>query len=154
MHPIGNIQHLLIVLIRPDGLNPLTPCRAFLLCGETGGTFGGAFSLWGATVGTFVAGWVMQSEGRSELLILTHVVVKLVAPLLVLFLSGVQPLARLSVLSYLGLQPLAPLLIINGCFWGIFRQQRCWGFHPAACVSRRWWHWFHLLVDESGERHR
>ena len=109
MHPIGNIQHLLIVLIRPDGLNPLTPCRAFLLCGETGGTFVGASSLWGATVGTFgsafslrgatvgtfVAGWVMQSEGRSELLILTHVVVKLVAPLLVLFLSGVQPLAPL-----------------------------------------------------------
>ena len=95
MHPIGNIQHLLIVLIRPDGLNPLTPCRAFLLCGETGGTFVGAFSLWGATVGTFVAGWVMQSEGRSELLILTHVVVKLVAPLLVLLLSGVQPLAPL-----------------------------------------------------------
>ena len=54
MHPIGNIQHLLIVLIRPDGLNPLTPCRAFLLCGETGGTFVGASSLWGATVGTFV----------------------------------------------------------------------------------------------------
>ena len=130
MHPIGNIQHLLIVLIRPDGLNPLTPSRAFLLCGETGGTFvgaflpwiatvgtivagwvmpfegrratadtyprcgetggtfGGAFSLRGATVGTFVAGWVIQSEGRSELLILTHVVVKLVAPLLVLFSPG------------------------------------------------------------------
>ena len=88
MHPIGNIQHLLIVLIRPDGLNPLTPCRAFLLCGETGGTFGGAFSLWGATVGTFVAGWVMLSEGRSELLTLTHAGVELVAPLSVLSYSG------------------------------------------------------------------
>ena len=65
-----------------------------------------------------------------------------------------QPLAPLSILPSTRLKPLPPPSTIYGRFWGIFRRQRCCGFHPAACVSRRWWHWFHLLVDESGERHR
>ena len=137
-------------------------------CGETGGTFGGAFSPWIETVGTIVAGWVMPFEGRratadtyprcgetdGTFVGTFSLRMKPLAPLSVLSHLGLKPVAPLSVLLLTGVQPLAPLLIINGCFGGILHRQRCWGFHPTASVSRRWWHWFHLLVDESGERHR
>ena len=122
--------------------------------GATGGTIVGAFSARNETAGTIVAGWVMPSECRSATADTYPCCGETGGTFGGAFSPRIETVGTFVDTFSLWMKPLAPLLIINGCFGGILRRQRCWGFHPAASVTRRWWQWFHLLVDESGERHR
>ena len=72
---------------------------------------------------------------------------KPVAPLLVSTRVGLKPLRPLQARDVGQLKPASPLRVRNGCFWRIFRPQRCHRFQRLLLRGEQWCRGFQTPND-------
>ena len=61
-------------------------------------------------------------------------------------ISRVKPVSPLLARARVGLKPTSPLRVKNGCFWRVFRLQRCHRFQRLLFGGEQRCHWFQWLL--------
>ena len=106
--------------------------------------------------------WVLQArrpgglKPLSPFLACACVRLKPASPLLACACVGLKPPSPLRAPAEPRLKPSSPLRVRNGCFWRVFRAQRCRRFQRSLVGGEQWCCWFQRrhVVAPIGPVHR